>query len=192
MSNSLNTPFNSTNSLLKASLGRESVKIYILTIVTVTIGYSNTRGIPYCKSSLWITSLVFPLIVCLFITVEPLSTMASFFGGQSIHWLMFKPLYSSQFILSPRWPLWRGSTVFVKKFIKNLDTSNHAEYHFQQVILNIKGLHWTLLMADLLSTGLEFWISAVVLVYYYHLFFPWICDFLFKTIAESPMWKTGS
>ena len=48
MSNS----FNSTNSLLKASLGRESVKIYILTIVTVTIGYSNTRGIPYCKSSL--------------------------------------------------------------------------------------------------------------------------------------------
>ena len=52
MSNSLNTPFNSTNSLLKASLGRESVKIYILTIVTVTIGYSNTRGIPHCKSSL--------------------------------------------------------------------------------------------------------------------------------------------
>ena len=50
MSNSLNTPFSGTNSLLKASLGRDSVKIYILTVVT--IGYSNTRGFPYCKSFL--------------------------------------------------------------------------------------------------------------------------------------------
>ena len=90
----------STNSLLKASLGRDSVKIYILTVVTV--GYSNTRGFPYCKSFLWITSLVFPRIACLIITVEPLSTTASFFGGQSVHWLMFKPLYNSQFLLSQR------------------------------------------------------------------------------------------
>ena len=120
----------STNSLLKASLGRDSVKIYILTVVT--IGYSNTRGFPYCKSFLWITSLVFPRIACLIITVEPLSTTASFFGGQSIHWLMFKPLYNSQFLLSPaRWPLRKGSTVFVKKFIKNHDTS------MQSIIFNM-------------------------------------------------------
>ena len=36
-----------------------------------------------------------------------LSTTASFFGGQSIHWLMFKPLYNGHFLLSPRWPLRR-------------------------------------------------------------------------------------
>ena len=35
----------------------------------------------------------------------------------SIHWLLFKaslqrpPHYNSHFLLSPRWPLWRGSTV---------------------------------------------------------------------------------
>ena len=36
-----------------------------------------------------------------------LSTTASFFGRQSIHWLLFQPLYNGHFILSPRWPLWR-------------------------------------------------------------------------------------
>ena len=40
-----------------------------------------------------------------------LSTKATFFCGHSIHWLLFKPLYNGHFILSPRWPLWRGSTV---------------------------------------------------------------------------------
>ena len=33
------------------------------------------------------------------------------FHRQSIHWLLFKPLYNGHFLLSPRWPLWRGSTV---------------------------------------------------------------------------------
>ena len=28
-----------------------------------------------------------------------------FFGGQSIHSLLFKPLYNGHFLLSPRWPL---------------------------------------------------------------------------------------
>ena len=207
MSNSLNTPFSSTNSLLKASLGRDSVKIYILTVVT--IGYSNTRGFPYCKSFLWITSLVFPRIACLIITVEPLSTTVSFFGRQSIHWLMFKPLYNSQFFwrtvhtLTLVWPslqrpVFLADSPYIDSCLNLSTTANfycpqgghwgkvqlyllkvhqeswyiHAEYHFQHVILNIKGLHWTLLMADLLATGLEFWISAVVLVYYGHLFFP--------------------
>ena len=36
-----------------------------------------------------------------------LSTTASFFGGQSIHWLLFNPLYNGHFLLSPRWPLRR-------------------------------------------------------------------------------------
>ena len=46
-----------------------------------------------------------------------LSTMATslqwpFLGGrQSIHWLLFQPLYNGHFLLSPRWPLWRGSTL---------------------------------------------------------------------------------
>ena len=65
-----------TKSLLKASLGRDSVKIYILTIVTIV--YSSTKGIPYCKSSLWISCLVFSHIACLIITVEPLSTRPVF------------------------------------------------------------------------------------------------------------------
>ena len=39
-----------------------------------------------------------------------LSTMATplqqpFFGGQSIHSLLFKPLYNGHFLLSTRWPL---------------------------------------------------------------------------------------
>ena len=41
-----------------------------------------------------------------------LSTMATFFGEQRIHWLSFKLLlYNGRFFLSPRWQLWRGSTV---------------------------------------------------------------------------------
>ena len=38
---------------------------------------------------------------------SPLSTTASFFGGQSIHWLLFNPLYNGHFLLSPRWLLRR-------------------------------------------------------------------------------------
>ena len=34
-----------------------------------------------------------------------------FFCGQSIHWLLFKPLYNGQFLLYQRWPLWSGSAV---------------------------------------------------------------------------------
>ena len=34
-----------------------------------------------------------------------------FFGGQSIHWLLFQPLYKGHFVLSPRWLLWRSWTV---------------------------------------------------------------------------------
>ena len=34
-----------------------------------------------------------------------LSTTATFFGGQSIHSLLFQPLSNGHFILSPRWPL---------------------------------------------------------------------------------------
>ena len=33
---------------------------------------------------------------------------ATFCGGQSINWLLFKPPYNGHFLLSPRWPLWRG------------------------------------------------------------------------------------
>ena len=33
------------------------------------------------------------------------STTATFFGGQSTHWLLFKPVYNGHFLLSPRWPL---------------------------------------------------------------------------------------
>ena len=40
-----------------------------------------------------------------------LSTTATFFGGQSIHWLLFKPLYNGHFFMSLRWPFWTGSTV---------------------------------------------------------------------------------
>ena len=42
-----------------------------------------------------------------------LYTTATLFcpGRQSIHWLLFKPLYNGHLLLSPRWPLWRGSTV---------------------------------------------------------------------------------
>ena len=40
-----------------------------------------------------------------------LSTTATFFGGQSLHWLLFKPLYKGHFLLPPTWPLLRGSTV---------------------------------------------------------------------------------
>ena len=41
-----------------------------------------------------------------------LITMATFFcpGGQSILWLLFKPLYNGHFRLCPRWPLWRWMT----------------------------------------------------------------------------------
>ena len=42
-----------------------------------------------------------------------LSTTAIFFGRQSIVSLLFQPLYNGYFVLSPRWPLERGSTVFV-------------------------------------------------------------------------------
>ena len=31
-----------------------------------------------------------------------------FFGGQSIHSLLFQPLYSGHFFLTPRWQLYRG------------------------------------------------------------------------------------
>ena len=51
-----------------------------------------------------------------FITVEPLLTATSlqrpplcnghFFGGKSIHWLLFKPLYCGHVLLSPRSLLW--------------------------------------------------------------------------------------
>ena len=53
-------------------------------------------------------------------TVEPftkrghLSTTVTFFGGQSIHWLLLKPLYNGHFLLSSRWPLWKGSTVHME------------------------------------------------------------------------------
>ena len=42
-----------------------------------------------------------------------LYTTATLFcpGRQSIHWLLFKPLHNGHLLLSPRWPLWRGSTV---------------------------------------------------------------------------------
>ena len=40
-----------------------------------------------------------------------LSTTAAFLGRQPIHSLLFKPLYNDHFILSPRRPLWRGSSV---------------------------------------------------------------------------------
>ena len=40
-----------------------------------------------------------------------LSTTAIFFGRQSIRSLLFQPLYNGHFLLSPRWPLQRGSTV---------------------------------------------------------------------------------
>ena len=40
-----------------------------------------------------------------------LFTFATFFGEQSIQWLLFKTLYSGHFGLSPRWQLWRGSAV---------------------------------------------------------------------------------
>ena len=33
------------------------------------------------------------------------------FRRLSIHWPLFKPLYNGHFLQSPRWPLWRGSTV---------------------------------------------------------------------------------
>ena len=36
-----------------------------------------------------------------------------FFGKQSIHWLSFNPLQNGHFLLSPRRPLWRGSTVLM-------------------------------------------------------------------------------
>ena len=41
-----------------------------------------------------------------------LYTTATLFcpGRQSIHWLLFKPLHNGHLLLSPRWPLWRGST----------------------------------------------------------------------------------
>ena len=41
-----------------------------------------------------------------------LSTTDIFFGGQCIHSLLFQPLYNGHFLLSPRWPLQRGSTAF--------------------------------------------------------------------------------
>ena len=43
-------------------------------------------------------------------TVKP-PLMATLFGRQSIPWYLLKPLYISQFLLSPRWLLRKGSTV---------------------------------------------------------------------------------
>ena len=47
-----------------------------------------------------------------------LSTTAFFFGGgggggQSMYSLFFQPLYNGHFLLSPRWPLYRGATVCI-------------------------------------------------------------------------------
>ena len=41
----------------------------------------------------------------------PLLYNGHFFGGESIHWLLFKTLYNGHFRLSQRWSLWRGSMV---------------------------------------------------------------------------------
>ena len=45
-------------------------------------------------------------------TIGHLSTTATFSGGHSIHWLLFKPLYKGPLFLSQKWPLRRGSTVY--------------------------------------------------------------------------------
>ena len=42
---------------------------------------------------------------------DHLSAKATVFVGESIHWLLFKHLYIGHFLLSPRCPLRRGSTV---------------------------------------------------------------------------------
>ena len=42
-----------------------------------------------------------------------LSTTAACFGGNSIYWLLLKPLYNGLTFLSPRWPLCRGSTLVI-------------------------------------------------------------------------------
>ena len=45
-------------------------------------------------------------------TIGHLSTTAPLFGGHSIHWLLFKPLYKGHLFLSQRSPLRTGSTVY--------------------------------------------------------------------------------
>ena len=52
-----------------------------------------------------------------YIAVEPpltatVFTTGHFFGGRSIHWLLFKPLYNGRFFLSTRWQLGKGSTAY--------------------------------------------------------------------------------
>ena len=49
-----------------------------------------------------------------------LSTTGTFFGGQSIHWLLFKPLYNGYFLLSPRWPLRSGSSLLILSEVSQL------------------------------------------------------------------------
>ena len=49
----------------------------------------------------------------------PLLYNGHFFGGESIHWLLFKTLYNGHFRLSQRWSLWRGSMVVSFSFWKS-------------------------------------------------------------------------
>ena len=45
---------------------------------------------------------------------------------RTINWLLFKPLYKGHFLLSPRWQLWRGSTV---TYCIKQNTANEQLYH---------------------------------------------------------------
>ena len=66
---------------------------------------------PSRKLKGWIMYTVEPPLTGTFPQRPPLYN-GHFFGGQSIHWLlMFKPPYKGHFLLSLRWPLWRGLTV---------------------------------------------------------------------------------
>ena len=50
---------------------------------------------------------------------------------RTIHWLLFKPLYNGHFLLSPRWPLWRGSIIIVTHCIKQ-NTANVSSGKFRK------------------------------------------------------------
>ena len=125
---SLGQPLNPLISLLVLLISFSS-RLSLQSLGRLTVKGYSFASLPWCsavaswnklsvqclqeKNPYFISAHKTPLTADLF-------TTGTFFGGQSIHWLLFKPLYNGYFLLSPRSPLRSGSSLLILSEVSQL------------------------------------------------------------------------
>ena len=125
---SLGQPLNPLISLLVLLISFSS-RLSLQSLGRLTVKGYSFASLPWCSA---VTSWNKLSVQCLqeknpyFISAHKtplaavLSTTGTFFGGRSIRWFLFKPLYNGYFPLSPRWPLRSGSSLLILAEVSQL------------------------------------------------------------------------